>query len=251
MQLYAFPCGWLTSALGNFLEGEEGEIRVPVPCFLIDHPKGKVLFDSGMHPDTQRDPHARLGLLADVFQVEFRPGEEVSGRLRALGVEPAEIDAIICSHLHFDHAGGLASIPNARLIVQRPEWEAGQDADAAAKIGFDRRDYDLGHDRLMASGEHDVFGDGRVVCLPTYGHTPGHQSLRVRLDSGDLVLAADACYLRRTLEMMRLSRFVYDREAQLVSLERLRGLQASGARIVFGHDPEQWATIAQAPAVVA
>lgn len=251
MRVYAFPCGWLTSRLDNFLEKAEGEIRVPVPCFLIDHPKGKLLFDSGLHPDTQQDPHGRLGALARIFRVEFQPGEEVAGRLRGLGVDPARIDAIVCSHLHFDHAGGLGSIPNARLIVQRAEWEAGQDADISAKVGFDRRDYDHGHERQTVNGEHDVFGDGRVVCLPTYGHTPGHQSLRLRLDGGDVLLSGDACYLRRTLETMRLPRFVYDREAQLASLERLRRLEADGVRIVFGHDPEQWATIPQAPAAMA
>lgn len=250
MRLYAFTCGWLTGKLGNFLEGEPGEIRVPVLSFLIDHPKGKVLFDSGMHPTTQHDPKGRLGFLADIFQVHFHPGEEISSRLRSLEVDPESLAFVVASHLHFDHAGGLESLPNARLVVQRREWEAGQDAELAAKNGFDRKDYDLGHDRLEVAGEHDLFGDGRVVCLPTHGHTPGHQSLRVRLDGGDVVLTGDACYFRRSLETGKLPPFGHDHAAQRVALELFRRLEAAGARIVFGHDPDQWATLPQAPATL-
>ena len=97
------------------------------------------------------------------------------------------------------HTGGNATIPNARLVVQRVEWEAGQDADMVQRNYYDPKEYNPGHDVLLVSGTHDLFGDGRVVRLPTYGHTPGHQSLRVRLDSGEVVLTGDACYLRRTL----------------------------------------------------
>src|SRR6266403_3771844 len=123
------------------------------------------------------------------------------------------------------------------------------DPDLAARLAFDRRDYDLGHDVQLLDGEHDLFGDGRVVCVPTYGHTPGHQSLRVRLDDGStIVLAGDACYLRRTLEHFHLPRYVYDREAMLTVLRRFREWQGAGARILFGHDAEIWATIPQAPA---
>jgi len=248
VRLLAFTSGWVTSATANFLAGEEGRLRVPVPCFVIDHPEGAVLFDTGVHPDTVRDPRGRLGWLADFFTVELAAGEDVAGRLAALGIEPARIRWLVLSHLHFDHAGGVAAVPNARIVVQRPEWAAGRDPQLQQRNAYDPRDYDLGHDVLAVDGEHDLFGDGRVVCLPTYGHTPGHQSLRIRLDRGEVVLAADACYLRRTLEALHLPSVVYDREAMLASLRRLRALREAGARIVFGHDPEDWASIPQAPA---
>src|SRR5215469_6222633 len=76
----------------------------------------------------------------------------------------------------------------------------------------------------------------RWVCLPTHGHTPGHQSLRLRLDRGEIVLAADACYFCQTLRARRLPRNMYDREAMLASLDRLEALERNGARIFFGHD---------------
>src|ERR1700675_3613275 len=112
VRLFAMTCGWLTGATAGFLAGEPGRLRVPVPSFLIDHPRGKVLFDSGMHPSTQHDPEARLGLAAKVFGVEFRPGEEVASRLAALDIHPRDIRYLVNSHLHFDHTGGNAMIPN-------------------------------------------------------------------------------------------------------------------------------------------
>ncbi len=250
VRLLAMTCGWLTGPAGGFLAGEEGRIRVPVPSFLIDHPRGKVLFDSGMHPDAQHDPAGRLGTAAKIFDVEFRAGEDIAGRLTSVGVAPGEVRYLVNSHLHFDHTGGNATIPNARLVVQRAEWEAGQDPDLAARNYYDRKDYDTGHDTLLVSGEHDLFGDGSVVCIPTYGHTPGHQSLRVRLASGDVVLTGDACYLRRTLEEMRLPGIAFDGEAMYASLRRLRALRDAGARIFYGHDAEFWASVPQAPAEV-
>jgi N-acyl homoserine lactone hydrolase len=125
------------------------------------------------------------------------------------------------------------------------------DPDIAARRGFNRRDFDLGHKLRLLDGEHDLFGDGSVVCLPTSGHTPGHQSLKVRLASGEIVLAADSCYFCRTLRERRLPQNVADRAAMLASLDRLAALEKSGARIFFGHDAEFWRSVPQAPAQIA
>lgn len=241
LRLFALPCGWLESDLRMFVAGASGAIRVPVPAWLVLHPRGAVVFDSGLHPATQKDAGAeRLGPLARVFRVAFGPGEELGARLAALDVDPARVDWLVSSHLHFDHVGGNAQLPNARWLVQRREWEAAQDPELRAANFYDPRDFDCGHDRVLADGEHDLFGDGAVVCLPTHGHTPGHQSLRVRLASGDVVLTADACYLRRSLEENVLPPVVHDRDAALAAFKKLRALEAAGARLYFGHDPAPW-----------
>ena len=248
LTVFALTCGHLEGELSYLMEGGEGRVRLPIPSYLIEHPKGRVLFDAGMHVDCQHDPAGRLGArLMSLFDFDYRPCEEVGARLAALGRDPAEIDILINSHLHFDHVGGNAQIPNATMLVQRAEWEAGMDPDIAARRGFDRRDFDLGHKLKLIEGEYDVFGDGAIVCLPTYGHTPGHQSLKLRLDSGEIVLAADSCYFCRTLQERRLPRFAHDKAAMLLSLERLARLQAGGARIFFGHDIEFWRSVPQAP----
>lgn len=251
VRLYAFTCGRLTGDLGYLMEGGEGRAELPIPAYLIEHPKGRVLFDTGMHPDCQHDPAGRVGQrIAGLFSFDYQPGEEIAARLEAIGRDPAKIDIIVNSHFHFDHVGGNALIPNATMVVQRREWEAAMDPDLAAPHGFNRSDFDLGHKVVRVEGSHDLFGDGSLVCLPTYGHTPGHQSLKVRLASGDIVLAADACYFCRTLRERRLPRRVQDREATLASLDKLARLEAAGARIFFGHDGEFWKGVPQAPAAI-
>jgi len=242
VKLYAFTCGTVTGEFARLMEGGEDDITLPIPAFLIEHPKGRALFDTGLHPDCQRDPVGRLGeRLAGLFRIGFAPGEEISARLEAIDCDPGKFDLIINSHFHFDHVGGNALIPNATTLVQRREWDAGMDPETARKRGFNPRDFDLGHQLRLVDGEHDVFGDGSVKCLPTYGHTPGHQSLRVRLSTSDIVLAADACYFCQTLRERRLPRYVYELEA----------LEQGGARVYFGHDPEFWQTVPQAPASIA
>ena len=251
IKLFAVTCGRLTGDFGRLMEGGEGRADLPIPAYLIEHPKGTALFDTGMHPDCQHDPAARVGTrAASLFSFDFQPGEEISARLEAIDRDPAKIDVIVNSHFHFDHVGGNALIPNATMVVQRREWEAGMDPESAAERGFNRADFDLGHKVVQIDGEHDLFGDASVVCLPTHGHTPGHQSLRVRLASGDVVLAADTCYFCRTLRERRLPQRVYDRQAMLASLDKLARLEAAGARIFFGHDGEFWKSVPQAPAAI-
>lgn len=250
--LYALTCGWLTLPEAALIEGGAPEpIRIPVPAYLIVHPKGTALFDSGLaaicsSTSPQRD--AYLGDLGRQVLVERAPADGIDARLAGLEIEVTRVDWLINSHLHLDHAGGNEAVTSARLLVQRREWEAAHEPDLIAALSYKPADYDHGHDRLLVDGEHDVFGDGSVVCVPTEGHTPGHQSLRVRLDRGEVVLAGDACYLREMLESLRLPPgAAWDRVAMRESLLRLRALEARGARVFFGHDPVFWSTLPQAP----
>lgn len=245
MRIQALTCGWLTGPAGLFLDGATGALRVPVPSLLIRHPRGTALFDTGLHPTLGTDPVARLGALGRLWTIELGPDEHIAGRLATHGVAPEGVDLVVVSHLHFDHAGGLALLPRATLVVQRREWEAAHDADIAARNYVDRADWDHGHACRLIDGEHDVFGDGRVVCVPTHGHTPGHQSLRVRLEDGrDVLFTADACYLRETLATRRLPPFGYDLTAMHAVLDRFAALAAAGTQLVFGHDADQWPAVA-------
>jgi glyoxylase-like metal-dependent hydrolase (beta-lactamase superfamily II) len=130
VRLFAMTSGHVTGALANLMDDAEGEAELPIPCYLIEHPKGRVLFDTGMHPDCQSDPGRRYGpRLPSLFRFNYKPGDEVSAKLEAIGRDPARIDLVINSHLHFDHVGGNALVPNATVMIQKREWEAGFDSD--------------------------------------------------------------------------------------------------------------------------
>ena len=250
LRLYAMTCGWLSSDLGMMLAGKRGTIHFPVPAYLIEHPRGRVLFDTGLHPQTMHDARGRVGKLVDFFQVHFRPGEDIRSRLAELDVDADRVDYVINSHLHFDHAGGNELVPNARVIIQEREWEAGRLPEAIESNGYHPGDYEHGHLVRRVNGGFDLFGDGAVVTVPTFGHTPGHQSLKLKLSGGEVVLAADACYFRESLENLHLPSLVHDRGQMLKSLLLLRELKRKGARIFYGHDPEFWRQVPQAPLVV-
>lgn len=241
-------CGTLTAPGSMFeLDGDDAPVTVPVPAWLVRHPRGTVLFDTGMHAELLA-PGPLLDLVSLFFAVGIDGSHLVAAGLEAVEVAPRELDMVVLSHLHFDHAGGLAQLPDARVVVQADEWSAGLDDDLAAANGFRREDFDLGHDVLAVRGEHDLFGDGAVVCVPTPGHTPGHQSLRVRTTTREVVLCGDCAYFERTLTGGALPPIGHDAEQQAASIERLRDLQRQGALLVPGHDPD---VLAGLPAVIA
>jgi glyoxylase-like metal-dependent hydrolase (beta-lactamase superfamily II) len=240
MRLTPLHIGEIDMHMGA-ITGEEATRRFPVPAWLIEHPDGLVLFDTGMHIDLQTS-FDRIGLeTAKRITPDFSAGQEITARLAARGLQPSDIDRIVLSHLHFDHCGGNEEIPDARVIVQEAEWKSGQDQRLIDYGVYNPADYDHGHDIQQIVGEHDVFGDGRLVCLPTPGHTRGHQSLRVELDSGPVILTGDCVYLETMLDDMIVPTTGSER-AQALQLDSMRFLadqRQQGCRLFFGHDLDQ------------
>jgi glyoxylase-like metal-dependent hydrolase (beta-lactamase superfamily II) len=223
--------------------GEKRDGVLPVPSWLIEHPDGLVLFDAGLHGDLQRSSD-RLGDLAGLLVIDFPEGEDVAARLAEREIRASDVTHVVFSHLHFDHAGGTHQLPDARLVVQQAEWDAGcDDADPNADI-YNRDDFDLGHEVERIDGVHDVFGDGRIVCVPTPGHTAGHQSLRVELESGPVVLTSDCVYVASMLDDMIVPRFGFDFDQQRASMRELQRLRdTEGCRLLFGHDEDQFRSL--------
>ncbi len=241
-------CGSLTSPRSMFEAGAgDDSITIPVPSWLIRHPDGLVLVDCGMHTDLA-GPGEYLDAISLFFGIGLGTDQLIGGALSQRGVGPSDIDVVILSHLHFDHAGGLGQIPDARVVVQAAEWAAGSDDDVVAANGFVPTDYLLGHDIVAVDGEHDLFGDGRISCLPTPGHTPGHHSVRVRLDDRTVVLCCDCAYFERTLTGGALPPVGHDHEQQAESIRALRTERAAGATLIPGHDPD---TLAALPELMA
>jgi N-acyl homoserine lactone hydrolase len=245
-RVFALSCGSLEFDRSLFFPAQpQGErMATPVPCYLIVHPRGKLLFDTGIHCDARTDPVGRLGRrVASLFAVRSGAGEDVVSQLATMGIRASEIRYVVNSHFHFDHCGCNASFPDAEFLVQRAELQA-------ARAGrYNAKDWDHALAYREIDGEYDVFGDGTVVLLPTPGHTPGHQSLWVRPGAGaQFALTADACYTREHLEKTILPAAVHDAAQMTDSLGLLRRMRdRQGVELLYGHDAAQWAALPHAP----
>ncbi len=230
----ALDCGWLRTQQRTLLDGGTTElIDIPVPAWLVRHPRGDVVFDAGLHPSLSGSADS-LGRMSKLFEPLLDSDGAVGSRLEQHDIDPLGSFTVVVSHCHFDHVGGLCEMPNARIVVNAAEWASA--LDAGQQGGYDSALIDLGHAVTTVDETHDLFDDGSVVCLPTPGHTCGHQSLRVLTADGPVILTADACYFTHTLDDGVLPPFSFDHDQQRQSLEWLRQQQRSGTRIVPGHD---------------
>jgi glyoxylase-like metal-dependent hydrolase (beta-lactamase superfamily II) len=232
MKLQRLDVGWFTVPAGIVRSGDDLDhsVRLPVPAYLVETETERILVDTGLHPEAVADPAAHYGR-ADALG-PFAPEQAAS---IADQVDLATLTMVVLTHLHFDHAGGLALVPpEVPLVIQRTEWEAGRDPSAVARNFLLPRDY-AGTDRVLrlVDGDHDLLGDGSVELLLTPGHTPGHQSVRV----GDVIIGGDVAHFATVLDDHRFPAFGHDRGEQARSAERLRGLRDDGLTILPGHDP--------------
>ena len=255
INVYALGTGYIELDRASMVSDlEPGQPwTVPVTSFLVSHPSGKLLFDTGVHCQARLDPLARLGAeRMKRLAVKSQAGDDVVAQLATLGLTPDDIRFVANSHLHFDHCGGNEFFPRATFLVQRPELESARRPGFVPGYSPSPLDFDHPLDYRMIEGEHDVFGDGSVILFPTYGHTPGHQSLRVRAGKqGQIVCASDACYTRENMDRDVLPKILWNPAVMRDSLAALRALRdQAGATLVYGHDPAQWEAIPRAPTSV-
>jgi glyoxylase-like metal-dependent hydrolase (beta-lactamase superfamily II) len=234
MRVTQLDGGAFTSAVGIWRSGESlgRMVRFPVPVYLIEVGEERILVDTGLHPGAAADAAAHYEGVENMRN--FRLEQEVP-----LGdqVDLGAVTKVVMTHLHFDHAGGLGLLPGTvPVYIQRAEWEATGDPEAAARNYFLARDYEgIADQVVLVDGEHDLLGDGSVELLSTPGHTPGHQSVKV---GARLVIGGDVTHFAAGLDDHRLPLFGDDLDAQLASAERLHALREAGAIVRPGHDPE-------------
>jgi N-acyl homoserine lactone hydrolase len=218
-------------------------IELPVTSALLRHAQGNVLFDTGCHPSVVDDAAARWGGLAKIMTPIMPRDENVLTGLAAIGVQPDDIDVVICSHLHPDHCGCNAFFKHATVIVQARDVATARAPDAE-KFGFLRGEWDVGLPLDEVEGQRDLFGDGRIVLIPLPGHTPGSMgALVARERDGQFLLAADTVTLRSTLDIGVLPRNIWNADALAQSLAEIRRIEKSGVTIICGHDDAQWRTL--------
>ncbi len=248
MRLYILDLGRCNVDKGAVLTPGSGDglrIMIPIVGYLIQTDDGaNILVDTGMHRRHIADPLAthRGKPFAEVLRIIMRPEDDVAHRLSELGLRPEDIQILVSTHFHFDHAGNHADFGRSRILVQRECYEQ-----AIASNAPTRNLFDLPHLRYeMVDGDADVAPGVRL--LETSGHVPGHQSVLVRLPrTGPVILAIDAIYTRETLETESFANYA-DPPRALASARRLAELaRREGALLVYGHDPAQWETLKKAP----
>lgn len=234
MKVELLNVGWLSSSAAIWRQGEDPEqqIRFPIPSYLIEAGDERILIDTGLNPAAVADPGRFYGRPEAFSPFELELEQDVAEQL-----DVSTLTRIVLTHLHFDHAGGLARLPpSIPVVVQRAEWEAGRSRAAIERNFFHPRDYALdGREVMLVEGDHDLLGDESIELLLTPGHTPGHQAVRI---GGQLVLGADVAHFASTLDDHRFPSFADDFSAQARSADRLRRLRDAGARVLPGHDPD-------------
>jgi len=218
-------------------------IELPVSSVLLRDPRGNVLFDTGCHPSIVTDAAARWGALAKVMQPIMGPDDNVIAGLAALGLEPGDIDVVVCSHLHTDHCGCNAFFTKATVMIHARELESARAADALAG-GYIATDWDHPLRIESVTGERDLYDDGRIVLIPLPGHTPGTLAALVALErTGQVLLASDTVSIRATLDIGILPKHTWNADALNKSLDEVRRIEADGATVICGHDAAQWASL--------
>lgn len=218
-----------------------------VAAFLIVHPKGTLLWDSGVIPDELVKPEGTTEARATVHTT-------VKGQLAAIGYKPSDITYLALSHYHYDHSANGNEFAGSTWLVQRPERAfMFPDRPPATPIDHADRWSALKTSRtIVLDGDYDVFGDGSVVILTTPGHTPGHQSLLVNLKkTGTVILSGDLYHYPAERTLKDFTPFGYmgnpaQEKASKAKVEAL--IKAKHAQLWIQHDIIHDATLRKSPA---
>ncbi|MGH8998434.1 MAG: N-acyl homoserine lactonase family protein [Acidimicrobiia bacterium] len=250
-RLWALDAPTITVDQSLMMVGGSGVVTIPMPAFLIEHPAGLVLFDTGPAFDAADDPESVYGPLAEMFDMRFPAAVRVDRQLGDLGYKTSDVRYVVASHLHFDHAGGRSLVPDATFLVGPGEMRYAYWPDKAGAAFFRREDFEPTREfnwLELPGGEHDVFGDGALVVFCTPGHTPGELSMLVRLPERNFLLVGDTVHLRVALEGEIPNMFDANTQVAAESIRRLKLIRAAAdATVWISHDPEDWAEFGHAP----
>jgi N-acyl homoserine lactone hydrolase len=240
-RLYVLDCGHL-SAPDQSRWSPGVNVGVPIElsdnCYLIHHIQGWFLWDTGLadavaaNPDGVKDATTGLAL---------KRAKTLVAELDELHLKPSDIKAMAVSHTHPDHIGNVELFPTVMLYVQKAEYDW-PGANNAPRFKPE-------HPVTKIEGDYDVFGDGSIVLLSTPGHTPGHQSLLVRLPkTGVVVLSGDVVHFKSNWDNRGVPGFNFSKEQTLASMQRIADILAKEhAQLWINHDQPQSAAQKKSP----
>jgi N-acyl homoserine lactone hydrolase len=241
-RLYILNCGEGTAGdISRWSPGVNVGKSMPFVdnCYLLKHGADWMLWDTGLTDALAAKPEGQAP--ADPAATHWYRPKTLASQLEALGVKPSDIKVMAVSHTHPDHIGNVEMFPQAMLFVQKLEY------DWPGAKGEPR--FKPEHPVTKLEGDKDVFGDGSVTILSTPGHTPGHQSLLVKLPkTGNLVLSGDAVHFKSNWENRGVPVGNFSKEQTLASMEKLDGvLKKEHATLWINHDKAQRDTLKMAP----
>jgi glyoxylase-like metal-dependent hydrolase (beta-lactamase superfamily II) len=233
-KLYVLNCGeGVAGDISRWSPGvNEGQSMDFVDtCYLIKHAKGWFLWDTGIPDAVASMPNGLAP--ADPKAVTWRRPKTLAAQLEQIGVKPADIKTMGVSHTHPDHIGNVEMFPQSILYVQKAEYDwPGANNEPRFKPS---------HPVELLSGDRDVFGDGSVTILSTPGHTPGHQSLLVKLPkTGAVVLSGDAVHFKDNWDNRRVPSMNANKDQSAASMQKIADMLAKEkAQLWINHDKAQ------------
>ncbi len=208
-------------------------------CYLIKHAQGWMLWDTGIPDAVAAMPNGLVP--SDPKAVLWHRPKTLAAQLDQLGVKPSDIEAMAVSHTHPDHIGNVEMFPTTMLYVQKAEYEwPGANNQPRFKPE---------HPVTQLEGDLDLFGDGSVIILSTPGHTPGHQSLLVKLPkTGAVVLTGDAVHFKSNWENRAVPSLNFSKEQTLASMQKISDtLTKENAQLWINHDKAQRDSLKMSP----
>ena len=257
-RLYVLDCGTIhvpDPARFRLKKEEVAATDLSVACYLVVHPKGALIWDTGAVPDAAWKPtggpvavHIVLG---DSQQRDVTVRKPLKAQLEEIGYSPTDVTYLALSHYHYDHTANANDFAAATWLVRRRE----RDTMFAKKPPGVTQPSTYAALRssktlILNAEDHDVFGDGTVVIKAAPGHTPGHQVLFVKLaQTGSVVLSGDLYHYPEERTLDRVPTFEFNEAQTRASRRTIEAfLRETGAQLWIQHDLIANAKLKKAPA---
>ena len=248
VRLYVFDCGvikGLDPALFNFKKEDLATTDLAVPCYLVAHPKGTLIWDVGVIPDMAFPADG-----APVTQGVSTATKRLDKQLAEIGYSPSDITYLVHSHYHLDHIANSNEFASSTWLVRQVERDA-MFAEKPPELVDPTRYSALKTSKtvIITTDEYDVFGDGKVIIKSAPGHTPGHQVLIVKLaKTGTVMLAGDLYHYPEERKLNRVPTFEFNKEQSLASRAMIEEyVKKTGTQLWIEHDFAANAKLKKAP----